>query len=196
MAKWLKANHRRHATSRVKPTSCECRCSHPKSARSSARSRRRDAIWLTEVAPHAGKEVPRPPEERQRRRQPRTDAPGAEARHRRRQDHRHGHAHRLADHQRRAPPGSKKFTRGFLIVAPGLTIKDRLRVLQPNDPDSYYARAANSSRRHAGRHQAPRSSSPTTTPSSCASAWSSPKGGRAAAGARARRSTPWKPKAR
>ncbi len=36
-------------------------------------------------------------------------------------------------------PGSKHFTRGFLVVAPGLTIKDRLRVLQPNDPDSYYA---------------------------------------------------------
>jgi type III restriction enzyme len=36
-------------------------------------------------------------------------------------------------------PGSKIFTRGFLICAPGLTIKDRLRVLQPNDPDSYYA---------------------------------------------------------
>ncbi len=35
-------------------------------------------------------------------------------------------------------PGSRKFTRGFLIVAPGITIKDRLRVLQPNDPDSYY----------------------------------------------------------
>ena len=35
-------------------------------------------------------------------------------------------------------PGSKKFTRGFLVVAPGITIKDRLRVLQPNDPDSYY----------------------------------------------------------
>src|SRR4030065_2770858 len=34
---------------------------------------------------------------------------------------------------------SKRFTRGFLVVAPGLTIKDRLRVLQPNDPDSYYA---------------------------------------------------------
>ncbi|MEJ7847154.1 MAG: DEAD/DEAH box helicase family protein [Pyrinomonadaceae bacterium] len=33
---------------------------------------------------------------------------------------------------------SKQFTRGFLIVAPGLTIKDRLRVLQPNDPDSYF----------------------------------------------------------
>jgi type III restriction enzyme len=36
-------------------------------------------------------------------------------------------------------PGSKQFTRGFLVVTPGLTIKDRLRVLQPNDPDSYYA---------------------------------------------------------
>ena len=36
-------------------------------------------------------------------------------------------------------PNSKKFTRGFLVVTPGLTIKDRLRVLQSNDPDSYYA---------------------------------------------------------
>ena len=36
-------------------------------------------------------------------------------------------------------PASKTFTRGFLICAPGITIKDRLRVLQPNDPDSYYA---------------------------------------------------------
>jgi len=36
-------------------------------------------------------------------------------------------------------PTSKKFTHGFLLVAPGLTIRDRLRVLQPNDPDSYYA---------------------------------------------------------
>ena len=36
-------------------------------------------------------------------------------------------------------PGSKHFSRGFLVVAPGLTIKDRLRVLQPHDPDSYYA---------------------------------------------------------
>ena len=35
-------------------------------------------------------------------------------------------------------PGSKQFSRGFLVVCPGLTIKDRLRVLQPNDPDSYY----------------------------------------------------------
>jgi type III restriction enzyme len=35
-------------------------------------------------------------------------------------------------------PTSRKFTRGFLVVTPGLTIRDRLRVLQPNDPDSYY----------------------------------------------------------
>ncbi len=35
-------------------------------------------------------------------------------------------------------PGSKKFTRGFLVVTPGLTIRDRLQVLQPNDPYSYY----------------------------------------------------------
>src|ERR1035437_2587433 len=35
-------------------------------------------------------------------------------------------------------PQSKRFTHGFLVVAPGLTIKDRLRVLQPYDPDSYY----------------------------------------------------------
>ena len=35
-------------------------------------------------------------------------------------------------------PTSKLFTRGFIIVSPGITIKDRLRVLQPNDPNSYY----------------------------------------------------------
>ena len=33
---------------------------------------------------------------------------------------------------------SPRFTRGFLIITPGITIKDRLRVLQPHDPDSYY----------------------------------------------------------
>ena len=35
-------------------------------------------------------------------------------------------------------PQSRKFTRGFLVLAPGITIKDRLRVLEPSDPDSYY----------------------------------------------------------
>lgn len=37
-------------------------------------------------------------------------------------------------------PNSRRFTKGFLIVAPGITIRDRLRVLQPNDADSYYNR--------------------------------------------------------
>jgi type III restriction enzyme len=35
-------------------------------------------------------------------------------------------------------PTSKNFSRGFLIVTPGLTIRDRLRVLLPNDPENYY----------------------------------------------------------
>ncbi|MDQ7788756.1 MAG: DEAD/DEAH box helicase family protein [Clostridia bacterium] len=35
-------------------------------------------------------------------------------------------------------PNSNKFTRGFLVVTPGLTIRDRLQVLKPNDPYSYY----------------------------------------------------------
>jgi type III restriction enzyme len=33
---------------------------------------------------------------------------------------------------------SKLFSRAFLIVTPGITIKDRLRVLNPSDPDNYY----------------------------------------------------------
>lgn len=33
---------------------------------------------------------------------------------------------------------SKLFSRAFLIVAPGITIKDRLRVLMPSAPDNYY----------------------------------------------------------
>lgn len=35
-------------------------------------------------------------------------------------------------------PRRTNFTKGFLIVAPGITIRDRLRVLLPNDPDAYY----------------------------------------------------------
>ncbi len=35
-------------------------------------------------------------------------------------------------------PNSSLFTRGFLVVTPGITIRDRLRVLKPSDPDSYY----------------------------------------------------------
>ncbi|NQW48277.1 MAG: DEAD/DEAH box helicase family protein [Planctomycetes bacterium] len=36
-------------------------------------------------------------------------------------------------------PQSKRFTKGFLIVTPGITIRDRLRVLMPNDLDNYYS---------------------------------------------------------
>jgi type III restriction enzyme len=33
---------------------------------------------------------------------------------------------------------SKDFSRAFPIVAPGITIKDHLRALQPSEPDNYY----------------------------------------------------------
>ncbi len=35
-------------------------------------------------------------------------------------------------------PASDRFGKGFLIIAPGITIKDRLRVLLPEDADNYY----------------------------------------------------------
>jgi hypothetical protein len=35
---------------------------------------------------------------------------------------------------------SPAFSRAFLIVAPGITIRDRLQILQPSHPDNYYAR--------------------------------------------------------
>ncbi len=35
-------------------------------------------------------------------------------------------------------PQDSRFSDSFLIVAPGITIRDRLRVLLPNDPDNYY----------------------------------------------------------
>ena len=34
----------------------------------------------------------------------------------------------------------RRFRRGFMVNTPGPTMKERRRVLQPNDPDSYYAR--------------------------------------------------------
>ncbi len=36
-------------------------------------------------------------------------------------------------------PNSDRFSRGFLIIAPGIAIRDRLRVLHPAAPDNYYA---------------------------------------------------------
>jgi len=37
-----------------------------------------------------------------------------------------------------AARGRKSFSDAFLIVCPGITIRDRLRVLLPSDPESYY----------------------------------------------------------
>jgi len=39
---------------------------------------------------------------------------------------------------KRANPQDSRFSDTFLIVTPGITIRDRLRVLLPNDPDNYY----------------------------------------------------------
>ncbi|WP_293676760.1 DEAD/DEAH box helicase family protein [uncultured Phenylobacterium sp.] len=37
-------------------------------------------------------------------------------------------------------PASNQFSRAFLIVAPGITIRDRLQILLPSHPDNYYAK--------------------------------------------------------
>jgi type III restriction enzyme len=39
---------------------------------------------------------------------------------------------------KRAHPQDGRFSDTFLIVTPGITIRDRLRVLLPNDPENYY----------------------------------------------------------
>lgn len=39
---------------------------------------------------------------------------------------------------KRANPQNARYSDTFLIVTPGITIRDRLRVLLPNDPDNYY----------------------------------------------------------
>ena len=40
---------------------------------------------------------------------------------------------------KRRSPQDNRFTDAFLVVAPGITIRDRLRVLLPSDPNNYYA---------------------------------------------------------
>src|SRR6185503_16983194 len=39
---------------------------------------------------------------------------------------------------KRASPQDARFSDTFLIVTPGITIRDRLRVLLPSDPENYY----------------------------------------------------------
>ena len=48
-------------------------------------------------------------------------------------------------------PTSNLFSRGFLIITAGITIRDRLRVLGPDDPDNYY-RTRELPARHVGRY--------------------------------------------
>jgi type III restriction enzyme len=70
---------------------------------------------------------------------------------------------------------SRNFTRGFLVCAPGLTIKDRLRVLQPNDPDAYYASRELVPSDMLDDVKRAKIVTPTITPSSSASAWRFPR---------------------
>ncbi len=35
-------------------------------------------------------------------------------------------------------PNSTRYSTGFLIITPGITIRDRLRVLKPEEPDNYF----------------------------------------------------------
>ena len=37
-----------------------------------------------------------------------------------------------------ASPSNPRYAKRFLVITPGITIRDRLRVLQPNDPGNYY----------------------------------------------------------
>jgi type III restriction enzyme len=41
---------------------------------------------------------------------------------------------------RQANPRDSRFSDAFLVISPGITIRDRLRVLLPNDPENYYAK--------------------------------------------------------
>jgi len=40
---------------------------------------------------------------------------------------------------KRSNPQDARFTDAFLVVTPGITVKDRLEVLKPNNPSNYYA---------------------------------------------------------
>ena len=66
-------------------------------------------------------------------------ARGAEDGDRLGQDSRDGDADRLADPQQAVQsPRDARFTDRFLVVTPGITIRDRLRVLLPEDVENYY----------------------------------------------------------
>ena len=62
-----------------------------------------------------------------------------------------------------ASPRDARFTKRFLVVTPGITIRDRLRVLIPNDPGNYYDERELLPADLQGARVRRRSSSPTTT---------------------------------
>jgi hypothetical protein len=146
------------------------------------------AIWLTEVAPQskAGKRFSTT-SQRQPRRQPRADAPGAEARHRRRQDHVMAMliAWQTVNAVRR--PAASKFTRGFLIVRPGPDHQGPPARAAAQRPGQLLQDRELVPGDMLTTSSAPRSSSPTTTPSSCASASSCRRAAGSAPRARRRR---------
>jgi type III restriction enzyme len=68
----------------------------------------------------------------------------------------------------------RRFSDTFLIVTPGNTIRDRLRVLLPQDQHNYYReRDIVPAEQIQQLQQARRSSSPISTPSSCGRRWRS-----------------------
>ena len=85
-----------------------------------------------------GTRDPRATRRRQRAGEPRACATGAQASDRRRQDDGHGDAHRLADDQRCEAADQPQFHARVSRGHPRPDHPDRLRVLMPNDPDSYY----------------------------------------------------------
>ena len=74
----------------------------------------------------------------QRRAQRRAAPGGPEDGDRVGQDGRDGDADRLADDQQGDAVRAAALRRRFLVVTPGITIRDRLRVLHPGDPGNYY----------------------------------------------------------
>ena len=56
--------------------------------------------------------------------------------HRLRQDHRHGDADRLAGAEQGHLSAGQRFSKNVLVVAPGLTVRNRLEVLVPGTPET------------------------------------------------------------
>ena len=72
--------------------------------------------------------------------------------HRHRQDHGDGDDHHLAGAERLTyPKRNKDFSRAIFIVAPGLTVKERLQVLYPGEPDNVYDAFASARPRRCAR---------------------------------------------